>query len=160
MPAAEGVFLGVYKGPADAIQALGLPDQPAMQVQISKYLAKIRKSATLQHAVTLKRQREDEETVGMEGQTSPASAALEGDTNQNVTTPVADEYRNCGSDFFTYQVGHPSAPCSCGRGLCVHCMLADFVSLTSFEPCRRQWSRQQRRSRRASCRCARRRSSA
>ena len=38
MPVAEAIYLDVYKGPADAIKQLKLPNDESIRVQISIYL--------------------------------------------------------------------------------------------------------------------------
>eukprot|EP00966_Prymnesium_polylepis_P296658 6853380-Prymnesium_polylepis.3 len=98
MPIAEAIYLDVYKGPADAIKKLNLPDDDSVRVQISIYLRKIKMSEDLQRAVLAKRQREDSD------ETAATGTPIGDKTNGAERTPVANEYRGCGGDFAAYQV--------------------------------------------------------
>ena len=63
MPAAEGIFLGIFSGPADAIRKLQLTNGESTRVLITHYLRKIEASAELQLAARHRAQREDTENA-------------------------------------------------------------------------------------------------
>ena len=110
LPAAEGIYLGLFKGPSDATKELGLGTDESTRVQISIYLNKIKMSSDLQSAVLAKRRREDAESTGATLSDGPAAhPTLNADsTGVGPATPapisVENEYRSCGGTFEAYKV--------------------------------------------------------
>ena len=125
MPAAEGIFLGIFSGPADAIRKLQLTNGESTRVLITHYLRKIEASAELQLAARHRAQREDTENAengspraagakAAAAPNKPGSPAALPRGLSTATPAVRQGYNSSGGDYNSYSSA-PKRGCSSCR---------------------------------------------